>query len=325
MQNRKYELIKAILAIAVTILIFIILFNKINFLEVKVALVSINIKLFILASFISIFVNLFLGADKWRRILKNLGYFISYKEALFIMVTSNPIKFILPFKSGEITKALYLNRLKSFKFEKAFSSIMFDKFLNLLGTVILLAIGTFFFRINLSLRIFVYLFIIISIAAVLDFKHLRLYILNWIRKINLKIYNSIRQLISTIEEIKLKKKIGLGIYSIFFQTSELLNAYILFKAFDIDIPISAIFLFIPLVILIGNIPITISGLGTREAAVVVLLLNYSSSAKLLSFALILSFVEYILPALVGLIFLKDFVGRLLNKIPLTSGNLMEHS
>ena len=90
-------------------------------------------------------------------------------------------------------------------------------------------------------------------------------------------------------------------------------------------PTSAIFLFIPLVILIGNIPITISGLGTREATVVILLLNYSSSAKLLSFALMLSFVEYVLLALVGLIFLKDFLDSLLTKIPLTSGNLMEYS
>ncbi len=307
------NLLKTIFIVIITIAIFCVLFYKIDFDEVKNIMASVNIKLFILASSISIFVNLFLGTDKWRRILKNLSLSISFKELFFIMVASNPVKFVLPFKFGEISKVLYLSRIKRFKFAKALSSVIFDKFLNLLGTIILLAAGLFLFKINIILKLVVYFIIAMLIIVTFDMKRLRLIIFNWIEGLNLKIYEFVKQLFSAIGEIKLNKKINLGGYAIFFQASELLNAYILSKALRIELPIIVILLFIPLIILIGNIPITMSGLGMREVAMLIFLAQYETSAKLLSFSLMLSFVEYVLPAFFGLFFLKKYLYDLVFK------------
>lgn len=77
---------------------------------------------------------------------------------------------------------------------------------------------------------------------------------------------------------------------------------------DADLP--RILAFVPLVILGAKVPLTILGLGTREALVVVLLAGSGSSATLAAAGLSFSALEYLLPALAGLAFTWSYVRRI---------------
>jgi hypothetical protein len=109
-------------------------------------------------------------------------------------------------------------------------------------------------------------------------------------------------------------------YSVFFQFSELITAYILFKAVGLSIPAYIIFIYIPVVVLLSNIPLTIAGLGTREAAIIFLFSKYGSQELLLTSAILISFIEHILPTAIGLIFLSPFIKNTLHGDNMTASD-----
>jgi len=59
--------------------------------------------------------------------------------------------------------------------------------------------------------------------------------------------------------------------SVIVQFSGILSVYVLAHGFNQDIPFTALLVFVPLTVLFSTIPISISGLGVREGAYVVLL------------------------------------------------------
>ena len=72
-----------------------------------------------------------------------------------------------------------------------------------------------------------------------------------------------------------------------------------------------IVIYVPIIVLITIIPITIAGLGTREAATIFFFSKYATSESLLSVGILLSFIIVILPSLIGLLFMKKFYSRLI--------------
>jgi uncharacterized membrane protein YbhN (UPF0104 family) len=74
----------------------------------------------------------------------------------------------------------------------------------------------------------------------------------------------------------------------------------------------AIVAWLPLVIIAAKIPVTLMGLGTREGLVVVLLRAMARPEILLGAALLFSFVEHLLSALLGSLFTWHFFRRILD-------------
>ena len=91
----------------------------------------------------------------------------------------------------------------------------------------------------------------------------------------------------------------------------LINFYILSKAINLNIPFSKMILIFPMIIIISFIPFSIAGLGVREGLVILFFSGFASTQSLLSFGILISFVEYLLPALLGLFFVKPFLSKVL--------------
>lgn len=338
---------KFIFSILFTALIFIILILKIDFGILVDTLRSLRLKYLWLAIAISFSANIFLAADKWRRILKALGAQLSFKETFFVVLSAKPIKFILPFKSGELIKVLYIAKKGYLHFGKSFASVLFDKVLNITSCLLLLCIGLIFSILNFPIEIT--LPSILGSSLIFGIRGNPSPLLNFFKRLHQEIakfvlhlfkiphrlrrgflnilflrgYSALRkgvgfikQIINSLKEIGLMKKIKFLIYSTFIQLSPLINAYILFKAFDIDVPFCSILLFMPIVVLVSSLPITLSGLGIRESTLLFLFSRYGPKETLLSVGILLSFVEYILPATLGLLSLRFFLERIQKFIPL---------
>ncbi len=274
-------------------LILLFLFSKTDVHKIFLIFGSIDKNLLCLAIVISISINIFGGSYKWKKILEAMNQIAPFSVILQAKLISYPLKLLTPFKAGEIFKAGYLSWMRKFNFSKTLGSVIFDKFLNLLGTLSLLSGGVFFFEPKFYLKM-------VSLFGIALLLYLFLYI-PYNLHTKMKFPSWINNLFLGFKEINPKRKAILLFYSIFYQLSELINAYILGKAINLDIPWGAIFLYVPLIVLIANIPITVSGLGTREACIILFFFRYGTKEALFSLGLLLSLVEYVLPAFIGLV------------------------
>jgi len=311
MNKKNIKIIKHTFVLLLTIIIFAFLFSKIDFFELINIFKQVNLTLLSFAVFISFFNNIFLHADMWKRILKYLGCNISLKEAVFVRISSYSFKILLPMKSGDFIKALYLKKQKNFSLKKGAASILFDIILGMCALLSLIFVGIIFLKINLlNIPIIIIIGLVFSFIIFFCLKITKNFIFSIFKRIHLKFYNILKELCA-FEEIIFKKQSYFIIYAFVIQLIMLINFYILSKAINLNIPFSKIILIFPPIIIISLIPISIFGLGIREGLIILFFSEFASFQSLLSFGILISFVEYILPALTGLFFVKPFLSKML--------------
>jgi len=296
---------RSIIAVAFSLLILGFLFSKIDFGNVSAVILRSNFKLILLAAGISIFTNIFFGAVKWRRILSELGCPLSFAEVLSIRSGCIPFKTIFPLKSSEIFKAVYIHKYKGLSFGRAVSSLLLDKILNLLVTLAILLVGLFW--VNLAIPKFLPIIGLLGIILFVFSSKVREGFLAPFRKVHSKIHRFTEQLLNSFNDISATEKVRLILYSVIYQFSEFINTYILFKAVGISVPFSSVCVLVPLIMIVNNLPITVLGLGTREALIIFLFGAFAASASLLGAGVLISLVEHVLPVVIGLLFIKSFL------------------
>jgi len=297
--------------------ILIILFLKVDFYNVINILKRVNLNYLMLALLVSLVGSVFLPADKWRRVLKGLGYRLGYRKALFIKLGSAPIDVILPLRTGELFKVMYLNKYHGITIGKSLSSIIFDKILNLWAILVIFFIGINFTRAAISLKIFSLIFILTSI--VVWERRIWIFLHFFTKKIHLSLNNFVKQLTSAFEEISVKYKIFLGSYSLLDMFLEIVVFYILFKAMKVELPFNAIVNYAALVMLVSSIPLVLMGMGLREASILLVFSKYASPAILLSLGILITLISHLLPRMVGLFLLIPFLSRLFGNYQVENG------
>lgn len=307
----------------VPIFIFIFLFSKIGITEVAKILKDIRPGLLFLGIAISLFSNIFLSTEKWREILRSLGLNVPFRELLFVQTGSIPLKTISPMKSGMLLRAVYLNKKYDFPFLQGTYSLILSLFLNLGAVIFFIFLGSFLPGVHRAsgiylgtnpYRIVYFGLLVFSLCLIflwmLKWKNVKKIIKGYLDLWGSRFTISVKNLYESIITINLKKFLILFLYAGLIIFFELLNFKILSKAVGLVIPFSQILLLASLTILISNLPITIHGLGTREAAICLFFAPYGSSEKLLSLGITISAVEYFLPILIGLFLTKSFLARL---------------
>ena len=76
---------------------------------------------------------------------------------------------------------------------------------------------------------------------------------------------------------------------------------------NIDISIVNVFALAPLAILLGQLPITLGGMGTRDLAFISLFTEYAKEVDLLSVGILFSAFRYWLPSIMGIPFMWALV------------------
>lgn len=304
----SFKKIRSVSIFIIPVIIFIILFSKIEIFEFVKVVKGINIFFFIIGIFICLFAGFFIVPLQWLRILLPLGYSFSLEEAIFIKFGSYPIKAISPLKTGDLIRAVYLKKQKGIPFSMGAISLYFNFILNLLVLIILMSSGYLFFNRNLFHIVLFYSgLLLLFTCVIIFFGIIERFIIYVARKVNLRFYNSIELLFNFFKKFTLKDISVLFFYSIALWACELFVFFILFKATGLNIPFRAIMVFVPLTILISNLPVSFSGLGTREAAILFWFSGFGAKERLLSVGILVSFVNIFLPLIISLFFIKDFL------------------
>jgi len=167
-----------------------------------------------------------------------------------------------------------------------------------------------FYLLNLIYPILLIFIFSLLIYILWKVKETRNLLLLFFKKINSKLHDMVQRVMICFEKISFKKTILLVIYAIIFNLFSVLIYYILFSSLNVTVTFKSILIFMPLVILISIIPITVSGFGTRETAIILFFSKFANAETLLSVGLLVSFVIYIFPALIGLFSVKSFMKSL---------------
>lgn len=299
---------KILALIGIILFIFIIL--RLNLGKVWIVLKSVDVFLFLISLLIAGLV-IIIRALRWGYISKKINLKISYISAIYIwfkaLFAENT-----PGKVGELlVRATFTRKKGKNTLGKSLFSVIFDRIIDALSTVLAGFLSLFVlidkFEIKSTL-IIPLVFFIISLAVIY-----------WLRKKDraIKLIAPFyKKLIPFSLKIKIKKLIidfYAGVKKLDKKTiiiSMLLSFFAIFVtaigfwflAFSLSLDISLWYLLVcvPLITLILILPVSISGLGTREAGFIILFSIIGIPAEIsVAFSLLL-LIQRILLAIIGL-------------------------
>ena len=103
------------------------------------------------------------------------------------------------------------------------------------------------------------------------------------------------------------------LWSIAYETIRIFCVFLLFFSFGINLALENILVKIPVMLFIAGLPITVSGFGAREFSAIVLFSDIAVKEQIFSAALAVSFIEFLIPGIVGLFFVKKFLKGIVEK------------
>ncbi|MFH1391984.1 MAG: lysylphosphatidylglycerol synthase transmembrane domain-containing protein [Candidatus Diapherotrites archaeon] len=300
------------------LLIFVFILSSINLESVLEILFLIKFDFFII-SLLLLFIILILKAFKWKLILKSQNTEISLLNSLKYFLIGFFFSSFTPGRIGDVTRATYLSQSSSLAL--AVSSVVLDRVVDIVLLVIFasLALLAFFFTYNLIVLPFEILILIgVLIFAVIFLlfkeKYLRIILRpafnliipeNFKKKIKIgfsDFFSSIKLIFQNKSEFLLAVITGIVIWII-----SIIFSYSLALSINLNIPFEFMFLLYPIITLADILPISVSGLGTRDAMIIFLFsFIYFTPEQAVSFSILLFLVGYVFIALIGyLLFLSE--------------------
>ncbi len=244
---------------------------------------------------------------KWNLLIRVRDIFISFGRLFIINAIGSFLGLFLPSSLGtDVVKGYYLVKNNSEK-SVSISSVFVDRVLGMFslltfGVVSVFFAGDLIAKFNLKL-IIVALFILAVTFFYLFQKDWTTKILTKFspRKTKLKeIFDNLLKLHGSILEYKKHPKTLMFAFlvTLLVQVTRVFTYYVISLSFGIHIPIVYFFLFIPLIMLVMMIPISVGGLGVREGAFVAF---FSLVGMSVSDAVMISFMNSFLDILNTLI------------------------
>lgn len=301
-----------ILKILITIGLFYYLFKtKVPLNEVIQDIKSLNIIYIILI--ISLFLLYYLIFSlRWNFLLKAQKIDISYPRSYLYILVSFFFNNFLPSGLGmDLVRSAYAGGKENF--EKALGTSIMERILGMIGMMTIGFLAIFSGKVKFAKYSFLYLgLILLTIMVYYLFTSLKI---RWLKEklLSIKLFNlgdSLRKFYRAFKIYKNKRKtlfLGVG-YSVLVQSVIIIINYFIARALGNPIPIFALLTYIPVITIISLIPVTVNGLGLREAAYVYFFSALEiTQSQAMSFSLIFFFTSVIASCTGGIVFI--FISR----------------
>lgn len=273
MINKKTIIFLLKAVVSISLLTFLL--TKIDWPTVTQNLDKAILSLLLLAIFLNV-VERFELTYKWNLLIKVRGIVVKFARLFWINSIGSFLGLFLPSSLGtDVVRGYYLVKNNSER-SVSISSVFVDRVLGLislllLGLVSLLFAGNLVSKFDLNLYlvvltiitlVFVYIFQRNETKKILELLYLKLK-QHRIIEYAMKLHGSI------LEYKKYPKTLLLSFaLTILVQVTRVLTYYAIALAFDVRISIVYFFLFVPLIMIVMMLPITIGGLGLREGTFV---------------------------------------------------------
>jgi len=232
--------------------------------------------LYFLSALALVFLLLFIKSVRWNWLLKGQGITYKLGESYIIYLSSLYFGFITPGRLGEFIKAFYIKKDKKVSTSRGMSSVILDRLFDMYFLLLAGVLGLWKFNVlgKLSLT---YLFLLVMIVILPLFFLNRtfmkipvraLYKMALIRKYEQKIEIRVNDFYDGISELVTFKLLPAffltcSAYLLFF-----FQCFLLLRSLGIPINFLDISLMMGVSNLISLMPLSISGLGTRDAVLI---------------------------------------------------------
>lgn len=285
-------LYKNILFLTISIFVLVLVAIKINWADILIAIKDIKI-IFFSFSILLMVPIIYCSTMKWKLTVSFFKIDLPTKEAFKQTLISSSSNAFLPARSGDLTKIFFLK--KHLTSQKSFLAIVIDNGFLIISLLLL----SLFTSIILKQALYIELsgaLILISIGMFLLLSsplHTKNYFLLTIKR-NIKNLNNGGNITKALEIL---------LWSIMIWLFSSLQVYYLFLSLNVSIPLLSVCYIFPMVTLISLLPITIGGLGIRDAAFCLLFAKYVNIGYSLTVSLLYFFCNYLLLLLFTLIYL----------------------
>ncbi|MBU3925549.1 flippase-like domain-containing protein [Patescibacteria group bacterium] len=300
-QIKKYSFI-------IGLIIFAIILSKTNLEGIFQNIKNINPLYLILAMLMTI-PTLFNKALCWNYIKRKQGIKYNLKDSFLMYCSGIYIGLITPGRIGEITKAIHLKK-DGHSMGKSLVSTVIDRLSDFAFLLLFLFVGSLFLITIFQKQVLILILgIILSIAIFLI--ALKFDLIKWV--IN-KLFNKLvpkkyqkswklnfQDFINDLKSYKLKHYLVILFITTFSWIFYYLQMFILAKGVGIDIPILYLAIIVTIAGLITLIPISISGIGTRDATLLALFIPFAiTTEQIIAFSVLILLMS-LFAAFVGLI------------------------
>ena len=303
---------KRYIPILVTVVIFVVIFSQIDLDAFLTYFSQIHLGYLGLA-FLFLGIVVVLSALRWRWILHN-QMDISVVQSIRIFIAAMSLNSIMPFKMGDMSKALFLKQEGITSLARGGNSVVLEKLLDISALFVVFLFGIvsleYYDMMTVGLCVFGSVFLIATVLFLSADNHN-----NPIFSLGLKLLSRWPKLLRLVEDTQLfvkdfkkhKKQVaGVLFLSLFLWFLHLFQIFLFFKAMRLDISIQLIFGLVPIAIFLGLMPLTLGGMGTRDAALIFLFAPYAPAAQMAGVGLLVS-TRYWIPSLVGVPFLLRYL------------------
>lgn len=282
------------LAISLTVIIILFLIRSIDLSVLLNVLRSIDLT-YLALIFLTTLTTIPVIAKRYQSIMAHMGCNISFSRILSVNLAAYPLVALTPSMSGSVIKGYYLKN--EAPPSKTIVGIVAERTFDMTLLAILLLAGILI-SFNME-RAIIGVSILIAIITGIALmgrvsEKLQKGVLNKVSSALEASFNILRNLNSLLE---------VAFYTLIYWCLSLFQTYLAFHAVGGNITAREVIVDIPLGILAGQLPITVSGVGTRDAVFVVLFSDLIQYEVILAAGLVYTTFKYWVPSLLGIPFM----------------------
>lgn len=269
------------------ILIFIYILSSLDFGIVYMQVKNIEI-LYLFFAFLLNFPMVYFKSYRWQQILEQLEVNITPKKSFEYYMSSLYLGFITPGRVGEFSRVIFIKKIfKNKDYGAIFSSVILDRLFDLYLLVILTIIGYAYLSLSVDIQ---YIALFLSIFFILPFLIIKTSLFkNILNFIASKLSSSFREKTSKFISsfVTSFKKLVTPRNILFFSQYTILSYIIFFiqvYLISLSLGMNISFLVITCIMAISNtislLPISISGVGTRDAILIYFLTPFGFTSEI---------------------------------------------
>ncbi|MFZ2445013.1 MAG: lysylphosphatidylglycerol synthase transmembrane domain-containing protein [Syntrophobacteraceae bacterium] len=288
--------IRGLVLIAVTLLIFCLLFRQIDLDSVLELLAGVPPLVWVSATLLT-FSFPIISALRWRLVLRTMGFDVPVARCLLIIIGIWPLSAISPSKAGDLLKAVSLrNEIRP---AIVAGGVLAERVLDVL-TLALLALGGGLVLGDVRI-IAVGALATGGISVIILIAHLKIKLPG-----GPKLRATLEDLFRTLTTLRSKPGLFAGILALTAANwiATIVQTKVLFLGVGADVPLGFTATALPVAIFAGLLPITFAGMATRDSAMVVLFAAFATAPQALATGILYSFFGYWLLAVAGIPFIK---------------------
>lgn len=282
MVNKKHTLLLRLLGIP----IFVIILLSIDLDKGLGLLRRVDLRMFFLA--VSLLIPLYsLRVFRWNYLLKNQNIDYPIRSTFLVVLSSNFIGFITPGRLGELAKVVYLKSDLNTTYSRVLPTVLLDRLFDVYALLVFGVLGLWKYSLfdRIGVVSILFLLLVLVLPLLMFSEKLTSGVLSGLFRISFlkkhrertmaalgSFYEGIRQLLSL--RLTVAAVLTVAAYLVLFYC-----CYLLAASTAIHLDFFTVMFFVSVANILSYVPVTISGIGTRDAVFILLFSQIGKSME----------------------------------------------